>query len=136
MNKMTKDQIDEGLSNGSLVERYVSYYGDGAVYDCAKSPYRVREDSDGYDGSQCLEPDDEPPSCVVRIVMPKNEYLKVWYYCRRDNTGPEPLSDACEAAQIIAVSAVETEVLRCNVPWSPEECERLGGCYLCGGSHK
>jgi len=124
------------------VERYISYYGDGAVYDCAKTPgdCRVDTEPDWGDTSPNDYPDgdypDPAPSAIIRVVMPKADYLDIWHYCRRENTGPNPLSDAYEAAQIVATKATETEVIECGSPWPVSECERLGGCYLCGGDHR
>jgi len=110
-----------------LIERYVSYYGDGAVLDCAKSPINCRIDDEDESG--------ESPTAIVRVVMPKADYLDVHQYCR-GNMGENPLSGAYEAAQIVATKATETEVWSCNVEWTPEECDRLGGCFLCGGDHR
>lgn len=125
------------------VERYISYYGDGAVYDCAKTQFRCRVDTEpdwGDTSPNDYESEDdypEPgPSCIVRVVMPKSDYLDIWHYCRCGNSGPNPLCDAYEAAQIVANKAIETEVVSCSCPWTPEECDRLGGCYLCGGDHR
>jgi len=125
------------------VERYISYYGDGAVLDCARNAVDCRVDTEPDWGDTCPndysdtgEYPDPAPSCIVRVVMPKADYLDIWYYCHRDNMGPNPLSDAYEAAQIVAIKAVETEVIQCDSPWTPEECDRLDGCYLCGGDHR
>ena len=131
--QLSDEHVEHGLDSGRLVERYISYYGDGAVFDCSKT----------YGGCAVdTEPDEESgepnPSAIIRTILPKAEYLKVWHYCRRDNSGPDPLSDAYEAAQIVAVSAVRAEVEMCGVAdyWSPKECDRLGGCFLCGGDHR
>jgi hypothetical protein len=125
---MTPEQIELAIETGELVERYVSYYGDGAVLDCAKSPLNCRKDDE--------EDEDGNPqhTAIVRVVLPRADYLKVHHYCRGNN-GPDPLSDAYEAAQIIATSVVESDVWSCDVPWSTAECDRLGGCFLCGGRH-
>lgn len=145
--KLTEEQIEAGLADNSLVERFVSFYGDGAVYDSSKTQFNCRVDTEpDWGESSPSDFDDEgdypdpAPSAIIRVIMPKAEYLKIWYYTRRDNNGPEPLSDAYEAAQIVALSAVETEVVSCGVHdaghWSPDECDRLGGCFLCGGDHR
>lgn len=119
---MTTAEIEEGLETGQLVERFVSYYGDGAVLDTGGTPARCKRD-------------DEGPTALVRVVMPKPDYMLIWHYCR-GNAGPQPLSDAYEAAQIIAERALESEVWHCDVDWSPEECDHMGGCFLCGGDHR
>lgn len=121
---MTTEQIDDGIESGELLERYISYYGDGAVLGCGKSLANCR----------C---DDEGETAIVRVVMPKRDYLDVRHYCN-GNAGPRPFSDAYEAAQVVAATAVETEVYSCDVAehWTPAECDRLGGCFLCGGDHR
>ena len=118
--------------NEGGVDLAVSVYGDGALLDATR---------DGHPDD--LRTDDEPdesgdpqPTARLRLAgVPTLVALAAVDYCRHDNMGPEPYRDGYEAMECIQ-QAKKSEVWDCGVGWSPSECKRLGGCFLCGGTHE
>jgi hypothetical protein len=110
---------------------YVSVYGDGALLDATtKGTESLRHDE------EMDENGDPNPTAILELLgVPVSIVRRAVDYCRRDNQGADPYSDGYEAME--CVNAAETvNVLECDVPWSPAECKRLGGCFLCGGMHE
>lgn len=121
--------VDENEDGVDLV---VSIYGDGALLDASldDDPEDLRTDD---------EPDengDRQPTARLRLSgVPTLVALAAVDYCRHDNMGPQPYRDGYEAMECIQ-QAKKREVWNCGVGWSPSECQRLGGCFLCGGNHE
>ena len=110
---------------------YVSIYGDGALLDATTTnPDSLRHDDEpGEDGNP------QPTAILALEGVPAAVRIRAIDYCRRGNAGDEPYSDAYEAMECCQ-QAESANVLSCDVPWTPEECDRLCGCFLCGGDHR
>ena len=114
------------------VDLVVSVYGDGALLDASldDDPEDLRTDDEPEDNG------DPQPTARFRLAgVPTLVALAAVDYCRHDNMGPEPYRDGYEAMECIQ-QAKKSEVWDCSVGWSPSECKRLGGCFLCGGTHE
>ena len=115
--------------SSGLADLYVSVYGDGALLDASfDSPDYLRRDE---------EPDEEgnpqPTAILALSGVPRSIAERAMDYVN-GNCGTEPYSDGYQAMECVC-AAKSIEVLECDVSWSPEECKRLGGCYLCSGFH-
>ena len=118
--------------NEGGVDLAVSIYGDSALLDASQE-----------DHPDDLQVDDEPdengipqPTARLRLFgVPTLVALAAVDYCRHDNMGPQPYGDGYEAMECIQ-QAKKREVWECGVGWSPSECKRLGGCFLCGSNHE
>jgi len=119
---VAKRQAVSGV--GVRVDLFVSVYGDGALLDATI-------DVDGDD----LRRDDEGPTAILRLTGVPAEIAMAAVDYANGNMGPCPYSDGYEACECLAV-AQSSEVVECDVPWSSDECKRLGGCFLCGGDHR
>jgi hypothetical protein len=125
--------------NEGGVNLAVSVYGDGALLDATLDgdPGNLARDEE----PECDEdghpmPDTQQPTAILELSgVPAMTALRAVDYCRHENMGPEPYRDGYEAMECVE-GAKECEVCECSVPWSPAECKRLGGCYLCGGNHE
>ena len=117
---------------------YITVYGDGALLDASM------EDSGGLlhdkacgECKSCIAGDgcDNNHTCTLELAgVPARIALAAIDYCN-GNSGPEPYSDGYEAMECFSEAKTST-VLECEVPWEPTECDRLGGCFLCGGDHR
>ena len=111
-------------------ELYISVHGDGALLDATTtSPDNLRRDD---------ETDEEGNLNHTAIFalhgVPKPIRVRAVDYARRDNAGADPYSDGYQAMECVH-AAKASDVLDCDVPWTTQECKRLGGCFLCGGMH-
>jgi hypothetical protein len=121
------------------VDLVVSIYGDGALLDASldvdTGSLRIDEEPERDEAGNPI-PDTQQATAILELSgVPSMVALRAVDYCRHENTGPEPYSDGYEAMECFADSKEKT-VWSCDIPWTPEECDRLGGCYLCGGDHR
>jgi hypothetical protein len=118
--------------NEGGVDLVVSIYGDGALLDACldDDPDDLRVDDEAGDNGELQ------PTARLRLSgVPTLVALAAVDYCRHDNMGPQPYRDGYEAMECVA-TAKKSEVYECGVGWSPAECKRLDGCFLCGGTHE
>ena len=121
------------------VDLVVSIYGDGALLDASldgdTGNLRIDEEPECDEDGHPI-PDTRQPTAILELSgVPAMVALRAVDYCRHENTGPEPYRDGYEAMECVA-DAKGKAVWSCDIPWTPEECDRLGGCYLCGGDHR
>ncbi len=135
---MKTENREKHLARGK-VTLYVSVYGDGALLDCSfRGPDRLKRDNEACGDCEACHEEEECTSNNTAIIrldnVPSPIALRAWDYCREDNMGAEPYSDGYEATECLG-AAESSEVIACSVPWTKADCERLGGCFLCGGMH-
>jgi len=120
------------MNTTKTVDMCVSIYGDGALLDALVGDWILdlrTDDETDEDGN------DNPTARIRLVDVPLSIADRAVDYCRNDNNGKsEPYSDGYEAMECIN-AAGKSSVWSCDVPWSTAECQRLGGCYLCGGNH-
>lgn len=121
---------------------HVSIYGDGALLDATlEGDYGNLKHDDEPRRNEDGEPDEDgelEPTAVIELKgVPTLVALAAIDYCRHQNLGPQPYFDGYQAMECIT-TAKESKVISCGVSeyWPPEECDRLGGCFLCGGDHR